>query len=127
MTEEQRGLGTVVRMGDINAIVTSNHVIAGASEIVVTDSNGNFSTAEVVSADTCSDVAVLGVDGDWLFSNAWANSPTAQSSCSRAPRSSAASSTSTYSAPHSPGASTTSWTSSTTRSIIACSSLARRP
>ena len=45
-------------------IITNEHVVAGATSIVVTDSNGDSYDAELIGSDSESDIAVVRVDGD---------------------------------------------------------------
>jgi putative serine protease PepD len=53
-------LGSGVVVADDGAILTANHVIAGATRISVTFFDGTTTSAAVISADPALDIAVLG-------------------------------------------------------------------
>lgn len=57
-----RGLGSGFVWDTQGHIVTNDHVVAGASRIVVTFFDGTFARAEVVGLDPNSDLAVIKVD-----------------------------------------------------------------
>ena len=59
---EVQGSGFVYEFEDQMFIITNNHVVDDVSDIVVTFSNGNSYTAEVIGSDAYSDLAVLSVD-----------------------------------------------------------------
>jgi serine protease Do len=63
--EVGRGSGMVVD-AEGGFILTNNHVIEGADEIVVTLSDGRRRDAEVVTVDTKTDLALLRIDADRL-------------------------------------------------------------
>ncbi len=50
--------------GSGTIIITNHHVIADASEIVVTDTNGDRYDAEIVGSDQNTDIGVLRITGD---------------------------------------------------------------
>lgn len=60
----QDGLGSGFIWDREGHIVTNNHVVEGASEIEVTFSDGSTYEAELVGADSQSDLAVLSVNAD---------------------------------------------------------------
>ncbi|MCI1223657.1 MAG: trypsin-like peptidase domain-containing protein [Bifidobacterium subtile] len=55
-----KGSGAI--LDDKGHIVTNNHVISGAKQIQVTLANGQMYTAQVVGADTTTDLAVIKLD-----------------------------------------------------------------
>ncbi len=57
------GVGSGVIINKDGAILTANHVVAGANAIIVTFADGTRSTAEIASAEPESDLAVLKADG----------------------------------------------------------------
>jgi len=59
---EVQGSGFVYLFEDEMVVITNNHVVSDASDIVVTFSNGNGYSAEVIGTDAYSDLAVLSVD-----------------------------------------------------------------
>ncbi|MEL6615102.1 MAG: trypsin-like peptidase domain-containing protein [Bacteroidota bacterium] len=61
---ERSGLGSGVFVRTDGFIVTNNHVVEDASELIVQLFDGREFEAEVVGADPFSDLAVLKVDGD---------------------------------------------------------------
>lgn len=65
--EPMRGLGTGFVISGDGLLVTNNHVIEGASEIVVTFEDGRSYTADVVGTDPLTDVALLQIDSDDTF------------------------------------------------------------
>jgi len=65
--KEFRGLGSgVIIDSDEGYIVTNNHVIAEASEIVVTLKDGRQLEAKKIGSDEYSDIALLQIDHDDL-------------------------------------------------------------
>ena len=60
----QSGLGSGAFISDDGYIVTNNHVIEDADELIVALFDGREFEAEVVGADPFSDLAVLKVDGE---------------------------------------------------------------
>jgi len=58
---EVQGSGFFYDFEDQMVVITNNHVVADVSNIVVTFSNGNGYTAEVIGSDVYSDLAVLSV------------------------------------------------------------------
>jgi Do/DeqQ family serine protease len=60
--EQQPGLGSGVIIDSRGTILTNNHVIQDASEIIVRLADGREAKAKVIGADTDSDLAVLRVD-----------------------------------------------------------------
>ena len=62
MYYEVQGSGFVYEFEDEMVIITNNHVVSDVSDIVVTFSNGNSYPAEVIGADSYSDLALLSVD-----------------------------------------------------------------
>lgn len=61
-TSESLGTGVIISGGNI--VVTNAHVIQGADRIVVTALSGSEYVADVLGADTASDIAVLRLN-DW--------------------------------------------------------------
>jgi serine protease Do len=64
---EQRGLGTGVVVSKDGYVLTNNHVIEGADEVMVTLSNDRQFKAKVVGADPKTDLAVLKIDATGLY------------------------------------------------------------
>jgi len=69
----EQGVGSGVLVGD-GYILTNNHVIEGASRVVVTLNDGRALSAKVVGADAKSDVGLLRVDEKNLPSIEWGDS-----------------------------------------------------
>lgn len=66
-SQQVQAIGSGFIIAPSGVIVTNNHVISGASRIVVSLENGRTLPARVISADPLSDIAVLKVDaGDSL-------------------------------------------------------------
>lgn len=65
-TEVQQGSGSGVIISDDGYIVTNNHVIEGATEIVVILSAGEEYTAKLVGSDSKTDLAVLKIEAEAL-------------------------------------------------------------
>ena len=65
-TEIEKGSGSGVIISDDGYIVTNNHVIEGATEIVVILSAGEEYTAKLVGSDSKTDLAVLKIDAEAL-------------------------------------------------------------
>ena len=63
---EQEGVGSGVIFRSDGYIVTNNHVIDGAREILVSLSDGNTLKGKLVGADELTDLAVVKVDADNL-------------------------------------------------------------
>lgn len=59
---EVQGSGFIYLSEDERVVITNNHVVSDASDIVVTFSNGNSYPGEVIGSDAYSDLAVLSVD-----------------------------------------------------------------
>ena len=59
---ETEGVGSGVIFRKDGYIVTNNHVIAGAKELIVSLSDGNSLTGELVGADEMTDIAVVKVN-----------------------------------------------------------------
>ena len=59
VTSNSVGLGSGVVVREDGIVVTNNHVVAGAQEVVVTLPGGERAQAEVVGTDPSSDLAVL--------------------------------------------------------------------
>ncbi len=59
---EIQGSGFIYEYNDEMMVITNNHVISDVSDIVVTFSNGNSYSGQVVGSDAYSDLAVLSVD-----------------------------------------------------------------
>ena len=57
-------LGSGVVVSEDGLILTNNHVIEGADEIIVTLADGNDRNAKLIGADPASDVAVLRIEGN---------------------------------------------------------------
>lgn len=63
------GTGFVYKKNDGKGyIMTNNHVVDGATEVRVTYSDGNVTSASVLGKETYSDIAVLTVDGKTILS-----------------------------------------------------------
>ena len=65
-TQEQRNLGTGVIVSRDGYVITNEHVIAGADEILVALNDGRTSAAEVVGMDIVTDLAVLRIQSEDL-------------------------------------------------------------
>jgi len=77
--KEFRGLGSgVIIDADEGYIVTNNHVIAEASEIIVTLKDGRQLTAKKIGTDEYSDIALLQIDHDNLTEIKLADSDNSQ-------------------------------------------------
>ena len=63
---ETEGVGSGVVFRKDGYIVTNNHVVAGAKELIVSLSDGNTLTGELVGADELTDIAVVKVQADNL-------------------------------------------------------------
>ena len=74
----QQGLGSGVIVSPEGYILTNNHVIEGATEILVTLSDSRRAIAQVIGADPDTDVAILRINLDRLPVIALGNSDTAQ-------------------------------------------------
>jgi len=61
-TFETEGVGSGVIFRNDGYIITNNHVIAGAKEIIVSLADGNTVTGTLVGADEMTDIAVVKVD-----------------------------------------------------------------
>ncbi|MFA5704224.1 MAG: DegQ family serine endoprotease [Advenella sp.] len=59
-----RGVGSGFIISDDGYIITNNHVISGASKILVTLNNGKEYTAKVIGSDQRTDIALLKIDSD---------------------------------------------------------------
>jgi serine protease Do len=64
--QERTGQGSGFIISEDGYIMTNNHVIAGADEIIVTLPDGRELNAEIIGADENTDVAVIKVEGDDL-------------------------------------------------------------
>lgn len=71
---ETEGVGSGVIFRSDGYIVTNNHVIDGASEIIVSLSDGNTISGKLVGADEMTDIAVVKVDAQNLPSARFGNS-----------------------------------------------------
>jgi serine protease Do len=60
------GFGSGVIVGEDGIVLTNDHVISGASEILVTLPGGRDVEAEIVGTDPVADIAVLRIAGDGL-------------------------------------------------------------
>ena len=61
-TFETEGVGSGVIFKSDGYIITNNHVIAGAKEIIVSLSDGNTITGKLIGTDEMTDIAVVKVD-----------------------------------------------------------------
>ena len=59
---EVQGSGFIYEFIDEIVVITNNHVVSDVSDIVVTFSNGNSYSGEVIGSDAYSDLAVLSVE-----------------------------------------------------------------
>ena len=59
---EVQGSGFIYEFNGEFIVITNNHVVSDASDIVVTFANGNGYPAEIIGSDSYSDLAVLSVD-----------------------------------------------------------------
>ncbi len=59
---EVQGSGFVYKFEDQIVVITNNHVVSDVSDIVVTFSNGNSYSGELIGSDAYSDLAILSVD-----------------------------------------------------------------
>ena len=59
---EVQGSGFVYQFENQMVVITNNHVVADVSDIVVTFSNGNGYSGEVIGSDAYSDLAILSID-----------------------------------------------------------------
>lgn len=69
-----QGQGSGVIIDSEGYIVTNNHVIEGAEEILVRLSDGRELSAQVIGADILTDLAILKVDADDLIAIPWGDS-----------------------------------------------------
>jgi len=67
-TVQQQGAGSGWIMDANGTIVTNNHVITGATTITVTTSDGKTFPAQVINADTVTDLALIKVNATQLKS-----------------------------------------------------------
>lgn len=63
---EEQNLGSGVIVSDDGYILTNNHLVGGASKVKVRCMDGREFDAEIIGADTASDVAVLKIESDKL-------------------------------------------------------------
>jgi serine protease Do len=70
----EQGVGSGVIIDKSGYIVTNNHVVQGASEIVVSLSDGRSLDGKVLGTDPVTDLAVVKVEGDNLSSAEWGDS-----------------------------------------------------
>jgi serine protease Do len=61
-----QGLGSGFIVSDDGLVITNQHVVDGAEQIVVTTRDGADHPAELLGEDPLSDIAVLRIDGDGL-------------------------------------------------------------
>ena len=73
-TVETEGVGSGVIFRKDGYIVTNNHVIAGAKELIVSLADGNTINGELVGADEVTDIAVVKVDAKDLPTAKFGNS-----------------------------------------------------
>jgi len=59
---EVQGSGFVYEFEDQNLVITNNHVVSDVTDIIVTFSNGNSYTGELIGSDAYSDLAILSVN-----------------------------------------------------------------
>ena len=57
-----QGSGFIYEFNEEFIVITNNHVVSDASDLVVTFANGNGYPAEIIGSDSYSDLAVLSVD-----------------------------------------------------------------
>lgn len=62
----RKGLGSGVIVSEDGYILTNNHVVAGAEEIIVTLYNGRQFQGEVIGTDPLTDIAVVKIDAENL-------------------------------------------------------------
>lgn len=70
----EQGVGSGVIFRTDGYIVTNNHVIEGAKEIIVSLSDGRTVTGKLIGADPLTDIAVVKIDGKDLTAAAFGNS-----------------------------------------------------
>lgn len=73
-TPESRGQGSGVIVDEAGFIVTNNHVVADATKIDVTLSDGRVVTGTVVGVDALTDIAVLKIEASDLVATEWGDS-----------------------------------------------------
>ncbi len=62
----EQGAGSGVIFSEDGYIVTNNHVVSGATHIVVTTTDGKEYEADIIGADSQSDLAVIKIDANGL-------------------------------------------------------------
>lgn len=72
--EAQRAMGSGVIVSELGYILTNNHVVEGAEEILVTLPDSRSTRAKVIGTDPDSDLAVLKIDLPRLAAIAWGSS-----------------------------------------------------
>jgi serine protease Do len=72
--EYEQGVGSGVIFREDGYIVTNNHVVAGAREIMVSLSDGRSVKGKLVGADELTDIAIVKIDGDGFPTAAFGNS-----------------------------------------------------
>jgi serine protease Do len=71
---ERRGLGSGVIISEDGYILTNNHVVNRADDVMVTLSKGGRFKAEIVGTDAPTDLAVLKIDASGLSAANWSDS-----------------------------------------------------
>ena len=74
LMQVEQGVGSGVIFRSDGYIVTNNHVIAGAREIIVSLSDGRSLSGKLIGADELTDIAVVKVEADNLPAAAFGNS-----------------------------------------------------
>ena len=76
--ERRTSLGSGVLVADDGLIVTNNHVIERAQQVIITTPDHGRYRAKVLGTDPVTDIAVVKIDGDGLPTLAWGDSAGAE-------------------------------------------------
>ena len=73
--QPEQGLGSGVIVSDDGYIVTNNHVVEQADELMVLLGDKRKFPAKLIGTDPKTDLAVIKIEGDWIFDTLpWGNS-----------------------------------------------------